>query len=105
MKFSILLFGMVQALRLTARLYPKFAERLKEQNFTAQFKLLDGSEGRWIRLENGRIKSKKGFCEKPEVTFWFKSGAIAVEFLTPPRTSRPGWTVRTSWASGCRKHC
>ena len=66
MRFSILLFGMVQALRVTARLYAEFADRLKQKNFTAQFKLQDGSEGRWVKFENGRIKSRKGICEKPE---------------------------------------
>jgi len=84
MKFSILLFGMVQALRLTARMHAEFAERLRQKNFTAQFKLQDGSEGRWIMFENGGIKSRKGICENPDVSLWFKNKAIAAEFLTPP---------------------
>ncbi len=84
MKFSIILWGMVQALRVSARLYPEFAEHLKERNLTAQFKLQDNSEGRWLRLQNGKISSKKGIHENPDLTIFFKNKAIAEEFLTPP---------------------
>ena len=77
MKFSIILFGMVQALRVTAYMHPEFAERLKQKNFTAQFKLQDNSEGRWVKLENGKISSRKGICENPELSIIFKNKAIA----------------------------
>ena len=84
MKFSIILWGMVQALRVTARIYSKFADRLKQRNLTAQFKLQDNSQGRWIKFENGKISSKKGLCENPDLSIVFKNKAIAEEFLTPP---------------------
>jgi molybdopterin guanine dinucleotide-containing S/N-oxide reductase-like protein len=84
MKFSVILFGMVQALRVTARIRPEFADRLKQKNFTAQFKLQDNSEGRWVKFENGKISSKKGICENPDLSIFFKTKAIAEEFLTPP---------------------
>jgi trimethylamine-N-oxide reductase (cytochrome c) len=84
MKFSIILWGMVQALRVTARMYPEFANRLKERNLTAQFKLQDKPEGRWIKLENGKISSKKGIHENPDIAIIFKNQAIAESFLTPP---------------------
>ena len=84
MKFLIILWGMVQALRVTARIYPEFADRLKQRNLTAQFKLEDNSEGRWIKFENGKIRSKKGICENPDLSIIFKNKAIAEEFLTPP---------------------
>ncbi len=84
MKFSIILWGLVQALRVTARMYPKFAERVKERNLIAQFKLEDNSEGRWIQFDNGKIKSKKGIHQKPDLSIYFKTKAIAEEFLMPP---------------------
>ncbi len=84
MKFSIILWGMVQAMRVTARIYPKFADRLKEKNLTAQFKLQDKPKGRWVKLENGKISSKNGLCENPDLSIIFKNQAIAEEFLTPP---------------------
>ncbi len=84
MKFSIILWGMVQALRVTARIYPAFADRLKEKNLTAQFKLQDKPKGRWVKLENGKISSKNGICENPDLSIIFKNQAIAEEFLTPP---------------------
>ena len=75
---------MVQALRVTAYMHTEFAERLKQKNFTAQFKLQDNSEGRWVKLENGKISSRKGICENPELSIIFKNKAIAEELLTPP---------------------
>ena len=84
MKFSVLLWGLVQALRLAARFYPAFAARLRERNVIAQFKIRDNSAGRWIAFENGKVKSKSGIHPKPDVTIFFQNEAIAVEFLTPP---------------------
>ncbi|MDX2224346.1 MAG: molybdopterin-dependent oxidoreductase [Rhodospirillaceae bacterium] len=84
MKFSIILWGLVQALRLTARVYPAFAARVKERNVIAQFKLQDNSEGRWIQFDNGKIKSGRGIHANPEVTIFFQNKDVAAEFLTPP---------------------
>ena len=84
MKFSFLLWGLVQALKVTAWLYPAFAARLRERNITAQFKLQDNSAGRWIKFENGKIKSKGGIHPNPDLSIFFQNQAVAVEFLTPP---------------------
>lgn len=84
MRFSIILFGMVQALRLVARLYPEFATRLKERDLVAQFKLQDNSAGRWVQIDKGKVRSRKGLHEKPDFSIIFKNRAIAEEFLTPP---------------------
>jgi trimethylamine-N-oxide reductase (cytochrome c) len=65
-------------------MHPEFADRLKERNLTAQFRLRDRPEGRWIRFENGRISSRKGISPNPDLTIAFKNRAIAEEFLTPP---------------------
>ncbi|MCB2109126.1 MAG: molybdopterin-dependent oxidoreductase [Rhodobacteraceae bacterium] len=84
MKFSVILWGLVQALRLTARIYPQYAARIKERNLVAQFKLQDNSAGRWIQFDNGKIKSRAGIHAKPDVTIFFHNAQVAAEFLTPP---------------------
>ncbi len=84
MNLSMLLWGIPQAMRAAAKLYPDYAARLKEKNLIAQFQLRDQPEGRWIQLENGKIKSRKGIHPKPDLTLFFKNKAIAESFLTPP---------------------
>ena len=84
MKFSVILWGLVQALRLTKLWYPKFAARVKERDVIAQLKLKDESIARWIQFENGKIKSGAGMHESPDLTLWFHNKKVAVEFLTPP---------------------
>ncbi len=55
MNLSLLLWGIPQAMRAAARLYPEYAARLNERNLIAQFRLRDKPEGRWIKLENGKV--------------------------------------------------
>ena len=84
MRFPIILWAMVQALRFTRLRYAEFRNRLKERNVIAQFKLQNNSAGRWVRIENGRIRSGTGIHENPDFAVVFKNRAIAEEFLTPP---------------------
>ncbi len=84
MNLSVLLWGIPQAMRAAARLYPEYAARLKERNLVAQLRLRDRPEGRWIQLENGRIRSQKGLHARPDITIHFKNKAIAESFLTQP---------------------
>jgi hypothetical protein len=75
--------------------------------------LRDKPEGRWIQLENGKIRTGKGLHAKPDVTLFFKNAAIAESFLTPPfdmleridaaKNFKIGLEARTTWPSGsCR---
>lgn len=84
MKLTVLLWGIPQAMRAAARLYPEYAARLRERDLVAQFMLRDKPLGRWIRLEGGRITTKAGLHEHPDLTIHFKNEAIAASFLTPP---------------------
>ena len=84
MRFAIILWAIPQAMRLTRLLYSEFRNRLKERNVTVQFKLQDNSEGRWVRIEDGRIRSGNGLHDNPDFSIVFKNKAIAEEFLTPP---------------------
>jgi trimethylamine-N-oxide reductase (cytochrome c) len=84
MNLSVLLWGIPQAMRAAARLYPEYAARLKERNLVAQLRLRDRPEGRWIQLENGKVRSRQGIHAHPDITIHFKNKAIAESFLTPP---------------------
>ncbi|NJD30361.1 MAG: hypothetical protein FIB04_00535, partial [Gammaproteobacteria bacterium] len=84
MNLTVLLWGIPQAMRAAARMYPEYAARLRERNVIAQFRLRDRPEGRWIQLENGKVRSKKGLHARPDITIAFKNRAIAESFLTPP---------------------
>ncbi len=67
MKLEVILWGIPQAMRACAAVFPKFAESLKERDAIAQFQLKDKPEGRWIQLKNGqdhhreRHSSQSGF--------------------------------------------
>ncbi len=84
MNLSVLLWGIPQAMRAVAKIYPQYAARLREKNLIAQFRLRDKPEGRWIQLENGKVRSGAGLHAKPDLTIHFKNKAIAESFLTPP---------------------
>ncbi|MEI6669269.1 MAG: molybdopterin-dependent oxidoreductase [Acidobacteriota bacterium] len=84
MNLSVLLWGIPQAMRVAARVYPEYAARLKEKNLVAQLRLRDKPEGRWITLDSGKVRSGNGIHTRPDLTIEFKNRAIAEEFLTPP---------------------
>ena len=76
MKLSVVLFGIVQFLRLQAMRRPSFRKRIKEKNMIAQLKLADNSVGRYIEFKNGKILSKSGIHPKPDVVVFFKMSAL-----------------------------
>jgi len=84
MNLTLLLWGIPQAMRAAARVYPEYAARLKERNLVAQFRLRDRPEGRWVQLEGGKVRTGKGLHPDPDLTLGFQNRAIAEEFLTPP---------------------
>jgi len=83
-KFSLILFGLAQLIKITARRHPAFAQRLKEKNVTVQMRTADKKTGRWFRFENGKLTSRAGIHAKPDVTISFKNEKIAAELLMPP---------------------
>ncbi|MGI9309295.1 MAG: molybdopterin-dependent oxidoreductase, partial [Gammaproteobacteria bacterium] len=85
MRLAIILWGIPQAIRACALIFPKFKERLKERDCIAQFALKeDANKGRWIQLKNGRIATGAGIHTDPTFTISFKNAKIAADFLTPP---------------------
>lgn len=83
-KFSVILFGLSQVLKFTARRHPAFAARLKEKNMTVQMRTADKTIGRWFTFKDGKITSRAGIHAKPDVTISFKNEQIAAELLMPP---------------------
>jgi trimethylamine-N-oxide reductase (cytochrome c) len=84
LKFSTVLFGLAQALKLTARQYPVFAARLKERNLVAQLIARDEEVGRWFQIGDGRVRSGAGKHAKPDFTLAFKNAELGAQLLTPP---------------------
>ncbi|MBT5416320.1 MAG: molybdopterin-dependent oxidoreductase [Rhodospirillaceae bacterium] len=84
MKFSIVLFGLAQMLRHTARRHAAFRERLKQKNFIAQIKVMDDSDGRYFIFRGGKIRSRRGIHSKPDMTLAFKTAELGARLLTPP---------------------
>ena len=84
MKFQTLLFAMAQAIRLTARRYPAFRERLKERDLTALIMAKDEEVGRSFTLKGGKLRSKAGIHAKPDITIAFKTAGLGADLLTPP---------------------
>ena len=82
--FPTVLFGLAQALRITAWRYPAFAERLKERNLVAQLIARDEEIGRWYQIADGRVRSRAGRHAKPDITLSFKTAALGAKLLTPP---------------------
>jgi len=84
-RLSLLLYGIVVALRATAMLHPAFRARLKERDLVVQLKLQDDSKGRYFDINNGRVRSRAEIHPHPDVTLFFKSERVALNVLTPPQ--------------------
>jgi trimethylamine-N-oxide reductase (cytochrome c) len=83
-KFSTILLGFAQVLKLASKRYPKFAARLRERDLVAQMFARDEEVGRWFEFRGGKVTSRKGVHPKPDVTLAFKTAGIGAALLTPP---------------------
>ena len=84
MKFSLILFGLAQLLKHTARRHPAFRARLAERNLVAQIKTADDSQGRHFIFRDGRISSRRGIHPRPDIALVFKNARLGARLLTPP---------------------
>ncbi len=84
MKFSLVLFGLDQVLKRTARKYPAFRARLAEKDLVAQIKVMDDSQGRHFTFKGGKVRSRRGIHPSPDVTLAFKTAELAVRLMVPP---------------------
>src|SRR5215471_6171033 len=84
MKFSAILWGFAQLMKLQARRHEKFRDRLRERNLVAQLKARDEEVGRWFEVRDGKVRSGGGFHKAPDITLAFKNAALGASLLKPP---------------------
>src|SRR5216684_1358613 len=84
MKFSLILWGLAQLLKVEAWRYPAFRARLKERNLVAQLKARDEEIGRWFAIRDGIVSSGSGLRADADVTLAFKTAALGANLLMPP---------------------
>ncbi|HEY7460166.1 MAG TPA: molybdopterin-dependent oxidoreductase [Xanthobacteraceae bacterium] len=83
-RFSLVLAGLAQFLKFTARRHPEFRARLRERNLVAQILARDEGAGRWFEVIDGKIRSKRGRHPNPDITLAFKNAVLGARLLTPP---------------------
>jgi trimethylamine-N-oxide reductase (cytochrome c) len=84
MQLQALLLGVSLAMNYTALRHPSFKQRLREKKFVAQVKVKDNSVGRSYRFGKGRVTSRPGIHDNPDMTISFKTAGLGVKLLTPP---------------------
>jgi trimethylamine-N-oxide reductase (cytochrome c) len=85
MQFATILFGLEKVIHRTAKKYPAFKARLAEKSFTAQIKIIDDSVGRYFTFDKGKVSSRRGLHDNPDICMMFKDAELAVKLLMPPR--------------------
>ena len=88
MKFNLILWGLSWMFRVSAWRYPAFRARLRERNLVVQIRCEDGSAGRYLIFEDGRVRSVSGIHDAPTVSLVFKTAAIGARLLMPPIDQR-----------------
>src|SRR5262249_54840861 len=83
-KFSAILWGLAQSLKLAARRHPAFRDRLRERTRVAKTKARDEETGRWYALRDGKLPPRAGQHENPDITLSFKTAAHGARLLMPP---------------------
>ena len=83
-RFSVTLLALEKMLRITAKRYPRFAQRLQEKDLAVEIQLRDGSQGRCFYFNRGKVTSKPG-VDHADVVMAFHSAEIAARILRPHR--------------------
>ncbi len=83
-KFSTILIGLEKLMKFTAGRDSSFKKRLGEKNLVVQFKISDNSAGRYFIFNQGKLTSKNGIHNKPDMILFFRDMKIALEMLIPP---------------------
>lgn len=81
MTFSVILWSLSIALKVCAWRSPKLRALMSEKDFIAQIKVKDGSAGRWYRFVGGKLTSRSGIIENPDVMIRFKTAPLGVRVL------------------------
>ncbi|MPW24720.1 molybdopterin-dependent oxidoreductase [Alkalibaculum sp. M08DMB] len=83
---SIILLGLSIVMNLERRIFSHIAERFKEKNMIVQIKLRDNSLGRYYIFKDGKVKSKGGLHEKPDVIMSYESPGVMLRVMSPFRS-------------------
>jgi molybdopterin guanine dinucleotide-containing S/N-oxide reductase-like protein len=87
LKFEVILFGLVQTLRVAARTSARFHAEVAKKNCTVQIRLKDKSQGRYLVFRDGRVRSRRGIHPTPDAALVFKDLDIALTLLTQPENN------------------
>lgn len=81
MLFSFVIWLMTPALKFYRWRSVKLRNMMAQRDFTAQIQIKDGSRGRWYRFEAGKLTSRSGLADNPEVVVVFKTPKLGVQVL------------------------
>ncbi len=81
MKFKILLWTLTKLLQFAIKTNPKCAEYVKGKDLTFQIQTLKG-EGRYFKIQKGKIKSYCGQTDSPSFKFTFKTASKGFAVLS-----------------------
>ena len=82
LKFSVLLFGLLQTLRVMARRHPAYAKRLAERNLTAQIRTADNRVARHFTFRDGRVTSGRGIHPSADITVTVQNADLGVKLFS-----------------------
>jgi len=70
-QLSVLLWGVAGLFRVLGKFDDSIKKHLKEKNFTAQFRIKDGSVARWFTFNDGKVTSRSGINAQAEVVLTY----------------------------------
>ena len=80
-----ILFGLAQAIRITAVKHQSYKKRIRSKNFIAQIKTLNNNAGRYFHFQPRKFSTKRGVHAKADICMIFSTAELGVKLLTPPR--------------------
>ncbi len=82
MRFSLLLLGLLQALKVSVIINKSFKKHIRNTHVRILFKTRDNSQGRLIVFDRGKIKSRSGADHAFDVALVFKDGPTGFKVLS-----------------------
>ena len=82
---STLLFAIPKVIALSGRKYPALGKMLKERNCVVQMRLRDESVARHIIFKDGKVRSKAGLCQNPDLDMTWETPELATHMFLRSR--------------------
>jgi len=80
-QLSVLLWGVAVLFRVLGKFDDSIKKHLKEKNFTAQFRIKDGSVARWFTFNDGKVTSRAGINAHAEVVLTYHTAEVATNLM------------------------